>query len=107
MKTRIVLACLAAATCLALGFVLTRTNHAAPDDKPPRDEADKAATEEEAAIRKAIEAYDAAYAKADVKAVLATWTPDAEFTDDDGKVYRGRDALAPLFTKSLPSFKGY
>jgi uncharacterized protein (TIGR02246 family) len=107
MKTRIVLACLAAA-CLALGFALTRTNNAAHDDnKAVKADPDKAPSEEEAAIRKAIEAYDVAYAKGDVAAVLATWTPDAEFIDDNGKVYRGHDALAPLFNKSLPSFKGY
>jgi uncharacterized protein (TIGR02246 family) len=107
MKPRIVLTCLAAATCLVLGFALTRTNNAAPDDKVVKAVADKPANEEEAAIRKTIEAYDVAYVKGDVAAVLATWTPDAEFTDDNGKVYRGRDALEPLFTKSLPSFKGY
>jgi uncharacterized protein (TIGR02246 family) len=107
MKTRIVLICLAAATCLVLGFALTRTNNAAPDDKPVKAEADKAASEEETAIHKAVAAYSAAYAKGDADAVLAMWTADAEFTDDDGKVYRGRDALAPLFKKSLPSFKGY
>jgi uncharacterized protein (TIGR02246 family) len=104
MKTRIVLACLAAGACLALALVLTRTNQAAPEDKPV---ADKPASEEEAAIQKALAAYSAAFAKGDADAVLATWTADADFTDDDGKVYRGRDALAPLFKKSLPSYKGY
>jgi uncharacterized protein (TIGR02246 family) len=123
MKTRIVLACLAAASCLALGFALTRTNHAAPEDKPvkpvgeeepakqkaPReDEAIQKATKEaEAAINKAFAAYNAAYAKADFDVVLGMWTADAEFIDEDGKFYRGRDALAPLFRKTLPSFKGY
>jgi uncharacterized protein (TIGR02246 family) len=113
MKTRIVLTCLAAAACVALGFALTRTNNAAPDDKPGKDDkpvkadADKPNSEEEAAIKKALEGYDAAYAKADVVAVLAMWTPDAEFIDDNGKVYRGHDALAPLFNKALPAFKGY
>jgi uncharacterized protein (TIGR02246 family) len=113
MKTRIVMACLAAVACLALGFALTRTNHAAPDDKAVKadDKAvkvdNKAASEEEAAIHKAAAAYNAAFAKGDADAVVAMWTPDAEFIDDDGKVYRGRDTLAPLFTKSLPSYKGY
>jgi uncharacterized protein (TIGR02246 family) len=107
MKPRIVLACLAAVTCLALGFALTRTNNAAPDDKGTKGAPDKPASEDEAAIRKALEAYSAAFAKGDTAAVLAFWTADAEFTDDNGKVYRGRDALAPLFNKTLPSFKGY
>jgi uncharacterized protein (TIGR02246 family) len=110
MKTRIVLAGLAAAICLVLGFALTRTNHAAPDDKADKAVkavADKPASEDEAAIKKAINDYSAAFAKGDAAAVLAMWTPDAEFIDEDGKVYSGRDALAPLFKKSLPSFKGY
>src|SRR5262249_9690252 len=116
MKNRIILACLAAGVCLAVGFALTRANRAAPEDKPVKEkavkekavkaEADKA-DGEEAAIRKAVAAYTAAYAKGDAAAVLALWTADAEFIDEDGKVFRGRDTLAPLYAKSLPSFKGY
>jgi uncharacterized protein (TIGR02246 family) len=113
MKTRIVLGCLAAAICVALGLVLTRTNHAAPEDKPktedkaPKAETDKATKEEEEAIHKAARAYIAAFAKGDAATVINTWTPDAEYIDEDGKAYRGRDTLAPMFTKSLPSYKGY
>jgi uncharacterized protein (TIGR02246 family) len=119
MKTRIVLACLAAGACIALGLGLTRTNQAAPEDNPVRAAADKAPaedkapkadkplTEDEAAIHKAGAAYLAAYSKGDVEALVALWTPDAEFIDDDGKVYHGRETLSKLFTKSLPSFKGY
>ena len=107
MKTRIVLGGFAVGAFLTLGFALTRTNHAAPDDKPVKAEADKATAEEEAAIHKAAAAYNTAFAKGDADAVLAMWTADGEFIDDDGKAYRGRDALAPLFKKSLPSYKGY
>jgi uncharacterized protein (TIGR02246 family) len=107
MKTRCVLASLATVACLALGLALTRTNQAAPKDRPVKAKADKAAGPEEAAIRKAITAYYAAYARGDAAAALAFWTADAEFIDDDGKAYRGHAALAPLFRKSLPSFKGY
>jgi uncharacterized protein (TIGR02246 family) len=118
MRTRIVLPCLAAAAFVALAFALTRTNNAAPDDKSDRvvkgdgdraskAEADKSDNEDEAAIKKAVNDYSAAYAKGDLEAVLATWTRDAEFTDDDGKVYRGRESLEPIFKKTLPSFKGY
>ena len=106
MKTRIVLACLVAGACLVLGLALTQTNQAAPEDKPSKAGGEKVTAEEEA-IHKAAAAYLAAYAKGDVDAVLAVWTNDAEFIDDDGKVYRGRDTLAPMFAKSLPSYKGY
>jgi uncharacterized protein (TIGR02246 family) len=107
MKYRIILVSLAAAACIAFSFTLTRTNSAATDDKTEKGQAGKPISEDEAAIRKALEAYSTAYSKSDVAGVLAMWTADAEFTDDDGKVYRGRDAIAPLFRKSLPSFKGY
>src|SRR5262245_36755142 len=107
MKTRIVLVCLAAGACIAFGFALTRTNHAAPDEKTVKTAAETANADEESAIRKAAAAYAAAFAKGDADAVIATWTADAEFIDDDGKVYRGRETLAPMFTKSLPSYKGY
>jgi uncharacterized protein (TIGR02246 family) len=119
MKTRIGLACLTAGACLALGLVLTRTNQAAPEEKakggdtkaPTGDKPakpDKApVTGEEAAIHKAAAAYAAAFAKGDVDAVVGTWTVDAEFIDEDGKVHRGRETLAPMFAKSLPSYKGY
>jgi uncharacterized protein (TIGR02246 family) len=107
MKTRIAMSCLAAVACLALGLTLTRTNQAAPEDKPIKANGDKAMAEEEAAILKAVALYTAAFAKGDTDAVLAMWTADAEFIDDNGKVYRGHDALAPLFTKNLPSYKGY
>ena len=113
MKARIVMVSLAVGACLVLGFAMTRTNQAAPEDKPVKadadkaDKADKATKEEEEAIHKAAAAYNTAYAKGDADAVLATWTKDAEFIDDDGKVYRGHSVLAPLFAKALPSFKGY
>ncbi len=110
MRTRIVLACLAAATCVVIGFAVARSTHAGPDDKADKSsktEGDKHVSEDEAAIQKAINDYSAAYGKGDIDAVLATWAPDAEFTDDDGKVYRGREALAPLFKRTLPSYKGY
>jgi uncharacterized protein (TIGR02246 family) len=128
MKNRIILPCMAVVTCLSLGFAMTRTNQAvsdekkikaedkpgnaeqaAPEEKKARadDKVDKANAEEEKAIHRAAAAYNAAFAKGDVEAVLAMWTHDAEFIDDDGKAHRGRAALTPLFTKSLPSYKGY
>jgi uncharacterized protein (TIGR02246 family) len=119
MKARIAMVCLAVGACLVLGFAMTRTNQAAPEDKPVKadtdkadksdkaDKGDKPNKEEEEAIHKAAAAYNAAYAKGDADAVLATWTRDAEFIDDDGKVYRGHKVLGPLFAKALPSFKGY
>src|SRR5271166_2926737 len=112
MKTRIVLICLSAATCLALGLALARTDKAPPDNAKntvPDNKGAKAeaVSAEEEAIRKAFTAYNVAYAKGDLDAVLATWTQDAEFIDDDGTAYSGRKALSQLFAKSLPSFKGY
>src|SRR5262245_20316511 len=98
MKTQIALVSLCAALCVALVLALTRTNYAASsnqDDKaqPAKGDAGKDKSEDEIAIGKAVADYSAAFAKGDVAAVVGTWTPDAEFIDDDGKVYRGRETL--------------
>jgi uncharacterized protein (TIGR02246 family) len=106
MKTRIFL------TCLAFGAICLAVRLAPMWSQQPASGGSTAATAakpagEEAALHQAAASYSAAFARGDSAAVLAMWTPDAEFIDDEGKVYRGHEALAPLFAKSLPSFKGY
>lgn len=112
MKTQIALVSLCAALCVALVLALTRTNYAATNNQgetaqPVKGDGGKDKSEDEVALQKAVAAYSVAFAKGDVAAVVSMWTPDAEFIDDDGKTYRGRDTLTKIFTKSLPSFKGY
>lgn len=48
---------------------------------------------DEAAIREADEAFVAAYRKGDAKAVAALFTVDAEFVDEAGEVFQGREAI--------------
>jgi uncharacterized protein (TIGR02246 family) len=68
----------------------------------PKDSAKK----EEQAIRSAVQAYEAAFNKGDLDAVTAFWAPDAEFISEDGKVTRGRDAIAALTKHSFTVHKG-
>jgi uncharacterized protein (TIGR02246 family) len=57
-------------------------------------------------ILKAMQAYEAAFNKGDLDAVMAFWTPDGEFISDDGKATRGRDAIASQTKRSLTEHKG-
>jgi len=53
---------------------------------------------EEAAIRKTAETFAQAYADGDAKAVAAHYTADAEYVDDHGNVFQGRQAIEDLLT---------
>jgi uncharacterized protein (TIGR02246 family) len=56
--------------------------------------------EDEAAIRKCVDSYTAAYNKRDAKAVAAHWLPEAVFTDQDsGKRFVGRAAIEKHFAE--------
>jgi uncharacterized protein (TIGR02246 family) len=48
---------------------------------------------DEEAIRKALDAYVAAYNRGDAKALAALMTANAEYIDDEGEVVRGRAAI--------------
>jgi len=61
---------------------------------------------DEQAIRKAAQALVQAMNKGDLDALMALWTPDADYSDEDGKVTRGKDALTALFKKGLAENKG-
>jgi len=61
---------------------------------------------EEQALRQAVAAYAAAFNKGDVSAIGPHWASDAEYTDEAGTVYKGRDAIIALFRKALTDQKG-
>jgi uncharacterized protein (TIGR02246 family) len=61
---------------------------------------------DEQAIRKAATALVQAMNKGDLDAILALWTPDADYSDETGKVTRGKDDLKALFKKGLAENKG-
>lgn len=48
---------------------------------------------DEEAIRQADEAFVKAYGAGDAKAIAALFTPDAEYVDESGNVFQGRDAI--------------
>jgi uncharacterized protein (TIGR02246 family) len=61
---------------------------------------------EEAAARANAKAYEAAYAKGDVAAMAAFFADDADYTDESGRTYRGRDAIAESIRSGLQSNRG-
>ena len=55
---------------------------------------------------KRAQAFIAAFNKGDAKAVAAFWTPDGDYTDQDGEKYKGRAALEKLYEKVFAQNKG-
>lgn len=59
-----------------------------------------------AAIAKNGEAFVEAFHKADAKALAAFWTPDGDYTDQTGKLMKGREAIAKVFQGFFAEHKG-
>jgi uncharacterized protein (TIGR02246 family) len=80
----------------------------AGDDRDKRQTTDTGAAsgKEREALRKVIDAYIAARNRGDLKALLAFWTPDADYVDESGKILRGREVIGAQFKKSLADSKG-
>jgi uncharacterized protein (TIGR02246 family) len=69
-------------------------------------EADRQATEE-AAVRKAVEAYVAAFNQGDAKALAALWAPEAVYTNPlSGQQVVGREAIEKQFAAVFEGAKG-
>jgi uncharacterized protein (TIGR02246 family) len=69
-------------------------------------EADPQATDE-AAIRKAVESYVAAFNQRDARAVAALWTPTAVYTNPlSGEQFVGREAIEKQFAAIIAEAKG-
>jgi len=97
MKTR---TWIAGGVVVALGVAFTLVNfHGSTDaaDPPKNDEQ---------SILKAMQAYEAAFNKGDVDAIMTFWAADAEFISDDGKATRGRDAIAAQTKRAITEHKG-
>jgi uncharacterized protein (TIGR02246 family) len=60
---------------------------------------------EEAAITKTAEAFVEAFQKGDAKAVAAFWTPDGDYVDDTGRVFKGREAIEKTFAELFAANK--
>ena len=61
---------------------------------------------ETAAVLANDRAYEAAYAKADVAALVAFFTEDAEYTADDGRSFQGRAAIEGCLRSAFAASKG-
>ncbi|MCL4203924.1 MAG: SgcJ/EcaC family oxidoreductase [Pirellulaceae bacterium] len=64
-------------------------------------------TEDEAALRKAVESYVAAFNQGDAKALAAMWSPDAVYTNPlSGLQVVGREAIEAQFAAIFDAAKG-
>src|SRR5688572_28509865 len=86
-----------------------------PADKPgttPAIPATKAAaapasmSAEEAELRKGAEEFDAAWAKADVKALLAMYADDAVIHTASGDAIKGKAAIEKMMAEGIERMKG-
>jgi uncharacterized protein (TIGR02246 family) len=53
--------------------------------------------EAKSAIAKKAEAFVEAFHKGDAAALAAFWTPNGEYTDEAGKIHKGREAIEKIF----------
>src|SRR5262245_31106773 len=67
---------------------------------------DKADPADEKAIRERNEAFVAAFNKGDIKAMAATYAPDADFLSAEGKRVKGRAELEQYFAKGFGENQG-
>lgn len=82
---------------LAIGSMALPIGFANSDEPKPAAEkksATKKADGDLAAIRESSQAFAAAFNKKDAKAIAALWTEDGDYTDDLGRKFVGRDAIA-------------
>jgi uncharacterized protein (TIGR02246 family) len=64
-------------------------------------------TDEESAVRAAIDSYTAALNNGNLDALLAHVAADADFIDEGGKQYKGKANLAELLKQSIADLKGH
>jgi len=93
MRKKIGLVALLIVAGLALTCVMAQNPRSSPAD--------------ELAIRKLVAAYSMAFNKGDLDGLLSHWAADADYVDDSGKSYKGRNALVALFKEQLAKLKGY
>lgn len=61
---------------------------------------------EKAAVQANDRAYEAAYAKADIKALADFFAEDADYTADDGRAFSGREAITEALKAGLLANRG-
>jgi uncharacterized protein (TIGR02246 family) len=91
-------------TALAIALIALSSASLSPAQDPAKEPATMAP--EMAAILANGRAYEAAYAKADVEALAAFFTDDAEYTSDDGRTFSGNSALKACLRDAFRVNKG-
>jgi uncharacterized protein (TIGR02246 family) len=61
---------------------------------------------ERAALARVAEAFVEAFNKGDARAVAAFWTPDGDYTDQTGPLFKGREAIEQTYTQFFEENKG-
>lgn len=61
---------------------------------------------EQAELNKTAEAFVDAFHKGDAKALAAFYTPDADYVDETGQVYKGRETIEKIYTGFFAENKG-
>ena len=65
-----------------------------------------AGADQQAGITKKAQAFVEAFAKGDANALAAFWTPDGDYVDVNGRVIKGRKAIAQDFAEFFAANKG-
>jgi uncharacterized protein (TIGR02246 family) len=67
-------------------------------EQPAQSEKNDSHDADRKAIKEATQAFLKAFESGDAKAVASHWTPEGEYTTDDGTTLRGRDAIEKAYT---------
>lgn len=101
-RSAVLFGCFAAVGVLA--FVGGHPGTAGQPETAPEKPAER--QPDEAAVRKALDGFVAAFRKGDGKALAAHWTAEGEYTSDDGMTFRGRPALEKAYSEFFAKTPG-
>jgi uncharacterized protein (TIGR02246 family) len=93
------------AAALIVGHFVIAGKSPADEKEPVRKADDKKAAAEPAKGKRAQE-FIAAFNKGDAKAVAAFWVEDGTYVDQEGREYKGREAIQKLYEKVFSEQKG-
>ena len=95
--TRLLLGCLAASALVVAAGVWPFKSAAQPPAVPGRPDR----PDDEAAVRKSLDGFAAAFRKGDAKSLAGYWTTNAEYTSEQGVSIRGRAALEKAYAETF------
>jgi len=94
-----------AAIVLLIGWVGFAQVQEKPREKPaPASKTDEARDPDEEAIRRSATAFTTAYNAHDAKGIAELFALKAEFTDEEGNLIKGRDAIAQSFAELFKKY---